>query len=104
MTTHKWADLKKQSRGKITKAQQAEDEAWVRRELVLLNLKELRTLAGKTQVEVAARLRRTQSQLSKLERQDDALLSTLRDYVKALGGELELVARFGDKAVTLRGV
>jgi hypothetical protein len=32
------------------------------------------------------------------------MLSKLRDYVRALGGELEVVARFGDKTLKLRGV
>lgn len=102
--THKWEDVKSKSRSKVTPAQSAEDEAWVRIELAKLSLRELRTMAGKTQVEVAGALRRTQSQLSKLEHQDDALLSTLRDYVKALGGELELIAVIGDKRLRLRGV
>jgi hypothetical protein len=104
MKIHRWEAVKGRSRHKVTSEQEAKDDAWVRQELVKLSLKELRAMAGKTQTEVAGKLRRTQSQLSKLERQDDALLSTLREYVKALGGDLELVARFGDRSVRLRGV
>ena len=48
--------------------------------------------------------REYQSEVSKAERRDDHLLSTLRRYIEALGGELEVVARFGDKSVRLKGV
>jgi transcriptional regulator with XRE-family HTH domain len=59
-------------------------------------LAELREAAAVTQVELASRLGRNQSTVSRIERQDDLYLSTLREYVEALGGELDLVARFGD--------
>ena len=39
--------------------------------------------------------------LCSMERRGDWLLSSLRRYVAALGGELEVVARFGDKSVHL---
>ena len=68
------------------------------------DLRELRELAGSTQNEVAGELEMDQGQLSRFERQDDRLLSTLRRYVEALGGELEVTAVLGDKRITLRGV
>ena len=43
-----------------------------------------------------------QGSLSKIEHQDDLLVSTPRRYVEALGGELEISARFMDRTVTLR--
>jgi hypothetical protein len=45
-----------------------------------------------------------QSELSKAERRADHRLSTLRRYVEALGGELEVFARFGSKRVRLKEV
>jgi len=42
-----------------------------------------------------------QAAVSKLEGRDDLLLSTLAAYVRALGGTLEVVARFGDLAIPL---
>jgi transcriptional regulator with XRE-family HTH domain len=51
-------------------------------------------LAGKSQQEVAETLGIKQPSLSKLEKQTDMQLSTLRKIVKALGGELEVLARF----------
>jgi DNA-binding XRE family transcriptional regulator len=57
-------------------------------------LREVRQLAGKSQQEVAEALGIKQPSLSKLEKQGDMQLSTLRKIVKALGGELEILARF----------
>ena len=50
-----------------------------------------------SQVEVAARLEITQSAVSKLEHAEDVRVSTLRDYLEALGARLELVAVFEDE-------
>src|SRR5271168_5246292 len=54
-------------------------------------LRELREIAGKAQLDIAAALKIKQPSVSKIERQADMYLSTLRGYVKAIGGELELV-------------
>jgi len=59
-----------------------------------LMLSEIRKLAGKSQREVAEELGIKQPSLSKLEKQSDMQLSTLRRIVSALGGELEVVAKF----------
>jgi predicted transcriptional regulator len=69
--------------------------------LLEADLAELRKLAGKTQAEVAAAMKVSQGQVSETERRKDYKLSTLREYVKALGGELEVVASFGDKSIKL---
>jgi transcriptional regulator with XRE-family HTH domain len=55
---------------------------------------ELRKRAGKTQSQLAKELRIKQPSLSKLEQQSDMQISTLQKIVQALGGELEVVARF----------
>ncbi len=73
-------------------------------ELLEMDLAEMRRMANKTQVEAAELVEMTQSELSKLERREDHRLSTLRRYVEALGGELEVIARFGNKAYRLRNV
>jgi predicted XRE-type DNA-binding protein len=59
-----------------------------------LLLSEVRQMAGKSQQQVADALGIKQPSLSKLERQQDMQISTLRKIVKALGGELEVLARF----------
>ena len=62
---------------------------------------ELRKALGLTQEEAASGSDMTQSELSRLERRDDHLVSTLRRYVEGLGGELEITAVVGDKRVRL---
>jgi transcriptional regulator with XRE-family HTH domain len=62
--------------------------------LAELLLSEVRKLAGKSQQQVAHALGIKQPSLSKLEKQSDMQISTLRKIVKALGGELEVLARF----------
>src|SRR5579883_3184407 len=57
------------------------------------SLRELRVIAGKTQADVATALEIKQPSVSKLEKQEDMYLSTLRAYVEAIGGELELVVK-----------
>jgi transcriptional regulator with XRE-family HTH domain len=59
-----------------------------------LLLREIRSLAGKSQRQVAEALGIKQPSLSKLEKQSDMQISTLQRIVQALGGELEVIARF----------
>jgi hypothetical protein len=59
-------------------------------ELVALSIGEMRQEQAVTQAVLADRLGIKQPGVSALERQDDMLLSTLRNVVQALGGELRL--------------
>ena len=63
-------------------------------------LRELRLIAGKAQGDVAAGLQIRQPSVSKIEKQTDMYLSTLRAYVEAIGGELELVIRLRERPVS----
>jgi transcriptional regulator with XRE-family HTH domain len=62
-----------------------------------LSLRDLRKAIGKTQTVVAKRLRVGQDAVSKLETRSDMYISTLRGVLKAMGGELELIAKFPDR-------
>ncbi len=62
-------------------------------------LRELRLVAGRTQADIATALQIKQPSVSKIEKQADLYLSTLRAYVEAIGGELELVVRLPDRPV-----
>src|SRR6266576_1699345 len=53
----------------------------------------LRHATGKAQADIAAKLKIKQPSVSKIEKQTDMYLSTLRSYVEAIGGELDLVVR-----------
>jgi hypothetical protein len=68
------------------------------------NLRGLRESVGRTQGEIARRTAMSQPQLSRLESRKDHLISTLRKYVRALGGEIEVVALIGGRRVSLRDV
>ena len=61
-----------------------------------IRLYELRHAEALSQAEVAGRLEITQSAVSKLEHAEDVRVSTLRDYLEALGARLELVAVFDE--------
>jgi transcriptional regulator with XRE-family HTH domain len=76
----------------------AQSRAAARTEAILveMQLQELRKSRQVTQVEVALGMGVEQAAISKLERREDMYVSTLREYVKALGGELKLVASFPD--------
>ena len=56
-------------------------------------LRALRQIAGKAQADIAAALNIKQPSVSKIEKQADMYLSTLRSYVEAIGGELELTVK-----------
>jgi DNA-binding XRE family transcriptional regulator len=56
-------------------------------------LRELRQIAGKAQLDIAHALNIKQPSVSKIEKQTDMYLSTLRSYVEAIGGKLELVVK-----------
>ena len=62
-------------------------------------LHELRQARGLSQKMLAEMLRIQQPAVAKLEKRTDMYLSTLRSHIEAMGGELEVVARFPDGAV-----
>ncbi len=85
----KWQDIRKK---KFTEIQLEQIDDTVEQDLLELDLKDLREALGLTQVELASRVGITQSQLSKLERRTNQRITTLRRYVQALGGSLEINA------------
>ena len=72
-------------------------------ELRAYQLREMREEQGLTQVELAARMHVTQPSVSALERGDieKAGLATIKAYVEALGGRVEMVADFGNRRVVI---
>ena len=67
-----------------------------------LPLKELRQARELSQEELAAVLGLNQATISKLERRTDMYLSSLRKFVEAMGGELEITATFPDGQVKIQ--
>ena len=66
-----------------------------------MSLRQLRKARKLTQVRVAKVLGVTQDSVSRLEKRSDLLLSTLRKTVKAMGGEVRIVAEFPDRRPVL---
>jgi predicted transcriptional regulator len=62
------------------------------------SLRELRRAAELSQVRIAKALKISQPAVSKIERQTDMYLSTLRSYVEAMGGELDVIVRLPNRA------
>jgi DNA-binding XRE family transcriptional regulator len=70
-----------------------------------LTLKELRKAQDLTQVQLAQTLGIRQSTLAQMEKRNDLMLSTLRSYVQAMGGELQLLVSFpGKEPVAIEGL
>lgn len=87
----KWQDIRA---AKVPPDQEAATAAGVRALRDALELSELRKSLGVTQAQVASILGKSQGNVSELERRDDVYLSSLREYIEALGGELEVSAVF----------
>jgi predicted transcriptional regulator len=66
----------------------------------VIDLANLRRTVGVTQVELAASLGTSQGQISRMERQQDMLISTLASYLQALGVRASLVVDVGEETVT----
>lgn len=64
-------------------------------------LSDLRKALEFTQVQLAQLMGCDQGSVSRIERRPDLLVSTLASYVEAMGGELELIATFGNRRVRL---
>jgi transcriptional regulator with XRE-family HTH domain len=64
-------------------------------------LRQVREARERSQEAVAKMLHIKQAAVSKLERRTDMYLSTLRSYIEAMGGKLEIIARFPNQAVRI---
>lgn len=104
MTHRSWSDIR------AKRIHTAEDGARVAAacddllaEVRAHRLAEVRRNHGLTQRDVASAMHVSQARISKLEQGDlqRAELSTIRKYVEALGGRMEIVANFGDERLVL---
>ncbi len=96
--TEKMARLPPGRRSRI----EAETDRLHREYLTLRQLREARRL---TQARLAETLGIRQASVARMERRGDLMISTLRNYVEAMGGRLELTVAFpGRPAVRLRGL
>jgi predicted XRE-type DNA-binding protein len=89
-------------RRKMSPERQRRNTAEAERMLLEMTLQELRQgITNFSQEDIAEMLKVTQGYVSKLERQDDMLVSNLYAYVEALGGQVEIRAKFPNQEVQI---
>lgn len=91
----KWSALK----AKMTPAAKTELQRATARLLAEMPLEQLRAARQLTQEDLAQTLGVNQSAVSKMEKRTDMFLSTLRSYIEAMGGTIEIRAVFPEGAV-----
>ena len=91
-------------RKKMSPASRARAETLTKQMLAEMPLHQLRQAMNLTQEELASTLNVKQATVSKLERRDDMYISTLARFVEAVGGELEVRARFPNGDVKINGL
>jgi len=88
-------------RKQMSPERRARSQQRARELLAELRLREVRAACDLTQEELAERLNIDQPNVSRLENRSDVRVSTLADYVAALGGRLELLAVFPEGTVRI---
>lgn len=79
----------------------AQTDALYQQHLQQMPLHELRKAQALSQETLAKALNINQAAVSKMERRTDMYISTLRNYIEAMGGELEIIATFPDGQVKI---
>jgi transcriptional regulator with XRE-family HTH domain len=79
----------------------AKAEEQTRQLLQEMPLQELRQARKMSQEQMATNLHTRQSNVSRIEKRTDMYISTLRSVIKAMGGDLEIVAHFPDGNVRI---
>ena len=93
----KFSDL----RNKLSPEAQAKVKAETAAMLEAMPLQELRRARGLSQQTLAEVLHVQQPAVAKLEKRTDMYISTLRNHIRAMGGELEVIAKFPDGEVKI---
>ena len=93
----KFADF----RAKMSPEAQARVEAKAQELLAEMPLNELRQARGLSQKMLAELLHVQQPSIAKMEKRTDMYISTLRSHIEAMGGQLEVIARFPDGSVKI---
>jgi predicted transcriptional regulator len=88
-------------RTKMSPERRARNDAAVKKALAEMPLNELRNARGLSQKMLAEALRIQQPAIAKLEKRTDMYISTLRSHINAMGGDLEVIARFPDGDVRI---
>ena len=93
----KFAEL----RAKMSPEARAQAEAKAGAMLAEMPLNELRQARGLSQKMLAEVLHVQQPSIAKIEKRTDMYISTLRSHIEAMGGQLEVIAKFPDGVVKI---
>lgn len=88
-------------RAKMSPEARAKAEEQTRQLMQEMPLQELRQARKMSQEQIAKSLHTKQSNVSRIEKRTDMYISTLRSVIKAMGGDLEIVAHFPDGNVRI---
>lgn len=94
---HKFSELQ----ARMSPESRARSDERYRQMRAEMPLHELRQARALSQVKLAETLHVNQAAVSKIERRTDMYVSTLRGYIRAMGGDLEIIARFPEGDVTI---
>ena len=97
MGVTKWSDIKHKSSPERREEIKREAEA----ELERMGFGKLRQARQMTQVALAERLDVPQGAISRMERRTDMYVSTLAEFIRTMGGELEIRAVFPEGSVRI---
>ena len=91
----KWSDIRRKHSPEV--------EERIRRKVAAkgMKLNQLREARQLTQVNLAEVLHINQGAVSMMERRTDMYVSTLRNYIEAMGGELKITAEFPDGSIQI---
>jgi hypothetical protein len=97
MKTKPFSELRK----RMTPEQRTESEILGKVALLQLTLLELQESLGLKQDDIQREFNNFEATIAELENQEDIQISTLSRYIKALGGNLKIIAHFPDEEITL---
>jgi transcriptional regulator with XRE-family HTH domain len=94
---HKWKDIRR----KLSPEQEEETRRYVQAVVESVTLNQLREARKLTQASLASLLGVNQGSVSKMEKRTDMYISTLRSFIQAMGGELQIRAVFPEGEVAI---
>jgi DNA-binding XRE family transcriptional regulator len=94
---HKWGDIRRT----LSPEQEAETRQYVNSVVQVVTLNQLREARSLTQANLASVLGVNQGSVSKMEKRTDMYVSTLRSFIQAMGGQLQIKAVFPEGEVEI---
>ena len=94
---HNWKDIRR----KLSPQQEEETRQYVKSVVESVSLNQLREARSLTQANLASILGINQGSVSKMEKRTDMYISTLRSFIQAMGGQLQIKAVFPEGEVQI---